>query len=84
MSGPFDPTALAKAVHESLETAQTFIPDGHTKALLLHGTYSSADGPRVQAVYVQRVGESWRIMAEGGYSGDDGPSAGVAVAWSGK
>ncbi len=84
MSGPFDPTALAKAVHATLDEAQTTIPDGHSKALLLHGTYSPTAGPYVQAIYVARVGENWHILAEAAYKGTDGPSAGVAVAWSGK
>ena len=84
MSDLFSPSSLQKAVHDSFEQAQAAIPEGHNKALLLHGTYSSTSGPAVQAIYVQRAGKGWNVLFEGAYHGTDGPSAGVEVAWSGK
>ena len=84
MSEIFSPAKLQKAVHESLEQAQAAIPDGHSQAVLLKATYSTDDGPGVQAVYIKRAGKGWNVLLETSYNGHDGPSAGAAVAWSGK
>lgn len=85
MSGDiFGPANLAKAVHDSLDAAQATIPEGHNQALLLRATYNRQDGPGVEAVYVKRVGAGWSVLLETAYHGEDGPSAGAAVAWSGK
>lgn len=80
----FSPAALQKAVHASLDEAVAAIPTGHSRALVIDGTWTLADGPGVRAVFVQRTSDGWTVLAEGAYNGSDGPSAGVKVAKSWK
>jgi len=84
MSDIFSPSSLAKHVHATLDDALTAIPDGDSKALLIRGTYDPEHGPTVVALWVQRAPAGWNVLLEGAYGGDDGPSAGVAIARSWK
>lgn len=84
MSDIFNPATLAKAVHDTLAQAEAAIPDGHTQAFLLDATYARGDGTGVRALYVRKVDDRWTVAGEVAYRRDDGPSAGVAVKWSGK
>jgi hypothetical protein len=78
----FDSANTAKAIHATLDDAQAAIPADHKRALLIGADYH--DGLGVRAVYVQRAADGWNVLLEGAYSGDDGPSAGFAVARSWK
>lgn len=83
MSEIFSPANLAKAVHESIEKAEAAIPPGHTQAILLDATYRDGQAG-VRALYVRKVEDGWTIAGKAEYRKSDGPSAGVAVKWSGK
>lgn len=83
MSDLFSPSSLAKAVHATLDEALASIPDGDSKALIIEGSVDDA-GPTVRAMWVQRAPHGWNVVLEGAYGGDDGPSAGVAIARSWK
>lgn len=80
----FSPAALQKAVHASLDEAVAAIRPGHTKAVLIDGTYSAADGAGLRALYIQRTKKGWDVLLEGAYNGADGLSGGVKVAKSWK
>jgi len=83
VSDIFAPSSLAKHVHATLADALDSIPNGDSKALIIHGSVDDA-GPTVRAMWVQRAPQGWNVVLEGAYSGDDGPSAGVAIARSWK
>ena len=84
MSDIFSPAQLRKAVHASIDDAQAAIKPGHTKALILDGTYTDDDGAGVRALYIQRTSTGWAVLLEGRYNGSDGLGGAVKVAWSGK
>ena len=83
MSDIFSPSSLAKSVHSTLSEALNAIPTGDSKALLIQGQFDGVN-PVVRAMWVQRAPDGWNVVLEGAYSGDDGPSAGVAIARSWK
>lgn len=68
---PLDPAAIAKSIHDSLDSALTALPPGKDHALLI----DASTGNIVEAVYVQRV-------SQGGRWGDW--SVGGAGAWTGQ
>jgi hypothetical protein len=81
MSGElFSPSATAKAVHATLDEALTAIPEGKSHAVIFDGTYDTASGGAVRALFVQRAPDGWNIVLAGDYSGPGGVSGQVAVA----
>ncbi len=64
MTGPFDPTALAKAVHATLDEAFATIPEGRSHVLMVDGTWQDRDGASVRMLYAQRIGDGWNIVLQ--------------------
>lgn len=79
---PFSPTALNKAVHDTLDQALAALPAGKNNAVLIDGTYSRTDGPQMQALFVHRVKDTWTVALAGAYDGPHGVQGKVATAIS--
>lgn len=79
-ASPFSPTALNKAVHDTLDQALAALPAGKNNAVLIDATYSTTDGPRAKALFVHRVKDNWTVALEGAYDGPHGVQGKVATA----
>ncbi len=73
------PGAVAKSIHATLDQAIAAIPDGHTHAFFVDGTYSAPDGPEGRVVFVQKAPDGWNIEADIGYDKPHGIGAGVRL-----
>jgi hypothetical protein len=80
----FTPGNTQKAIHATLTEAFDAIPPGHTKALIIDGTFSRDRGGGVRGMYVQRADNGWAVVIQGAYTGTDGAAGKVTVGWSGK
>jgi hypothetical protein len=78
MSGPFDATAIAKAVHSTLDEAFRTIPEGRSHVLLLDGTYQDGAGS-ARMLYAQRVKGGWDIVLQSTVDSDHGLGAQVGT-----
>ena len=80
---PFDPAATLKQVYATMGEAFAAIPDGHTHAILIDGTWSQHGGPPGALVsFVQKAPAGWNVVIDGGWDGDHGAQAGVQLAKS--
>lgn len=61
----FDPSSLAKSVHDSLEDAYAALPAGKSHAVLVDA--STTDG--IRALYVQRIGDGWNVAVSESWKG---------------
>jgi hypothetical protein len=75
MPNAFDPSSVAKSVHDSLEEAYAALPPGKSHAVLVDASTDSG----VRALYVQRVGDGWNVALEGEWRGR-GHAAGKVTA----
>lgn len=66
-------------LQKELNTKQVIIPDGHTKALVIHG---DLEDKSVTASFVTKVGKDWQIDASTSWKQDKGIDAGFNVTWS--
>lgn len=77
---PFDPTAIDAKLFTSVKAALAAIPDGHTHALILDGTWS--DGPAAWVSFLQKAQDGWNVVLNGGYDGPHGAQGSVQLAKS--
>lgn len=68
MSDPFDPAALARAVHDTLDQATAAIPEGKRGALLVDGRISDGK-PSASLLLVTRGPHGWDLAGEMGWDG---------------
>ena len=76
---PFDASATMAAIYKSLADAQATIPDGHSHAILLDGTYTQKDGASGWISYVQKAPDGWNVVIDGSYDKPHGAGAGFMV-----
>jgi hypothetical protein len=79
---PFDPAATAAAIFKTVGEAQAAIPDGHTHAILINGTYAEQGGASAMVEFIQKAPNGWNIVADGFYDQPHGAGAGVQLAKS--
>jgi hypothetical protein len=79
MSGPFDVTSTAKAVHATLDEAFATIPADRSHVLMVDGTWQNRDGAAVRLLYAQRVGHGWNVVLQSSLDNEHGVSGQVAT-----
>ncbi len=79
LDSPFSPDAIARSVHATLDGAIAAIPDGHTHAILIDGSYQQADGPAGRVMFVQKAPDGWDVAFSAGYDRPHGIGAQVAL-----
>ncbi len=79
MTGPFDPTSIAKAVHATLDEAFATIPTGKSRVLMIDGTWDQSEGGKARVLIAQRMDDGWNIALETSIDKPHGLGARVAT-----
>lgn len=79
---PFDPSATDTHLFATIRDALSAIPDGHTHALILDGTWSEGDGATALLSFMQKAPDGWNVVLNGGYDGPHGAQGSVQLAKS--
>lgn len=79
---PFEPSATDAKLFASVKAALTAIPDGHTHALILDGTWSEGENAAAWLSFLQKAPDGWNVVLSGGYDGPHGVTGSVQLAKS--
>lgn len=80
MPNIFDAASTLKAVHDTLDEAQAAIPPGKNNAVLIDGTYSTAEGAGLRGLWIHRTESGWSTIFEGSVDRAHGIAGKVAAA----